>query len=232
MRMKWLRKLRAWFLGWFGPKKYVETGGSIRPSGRLVVQKISTDGTQAIRVADSQKRSSATDLTSDGTLSFSIGGPSPQGETNTLDVCKTLVHKLNLEGGHWSEPVVPEGRETGIDCITKDGLQELNIQVTHAVSDQNTWRQLGQMRRVTVTTTVQNAADDLLHRARDKSRKASRNQLANTILAIDAMDTASHSLRIVINEFRQRHGSALRQLGFQEVWVVGPLEELTERLDQ
>lgn len=58
----------------------VEVGGSISPSGRLVAQRETADGTEAIRVADRQKRSLATDLDANGILSYTIDGPSPKGE--------------------------------------------------------------------------------------------------------------------------------------------------------
>ena len=95
----------------------VQTGGSIAPSGRLVGRKLSNDGTEAIRVADSQKRASATDLDTSGQLSYAIEGVSPRGE------------------------------------------------------------------------------------------------------------------EVVIHDFQKRHGAAVRALGFQAIWVVGPLAELTRRLD-
>ena len=121
----------------------VQTGGNIAPSGRLVGRKLSTDGTEAIRVSDSQKRSSATDLDTSGQLSYSIEGVSPRGESDTLDVCRTLIQRLNMSGGQWGAPTVPDGPEGGIDCVANDGQQALYIQVTRAVSKQDIWRQLG-----------------------------------------------------------------------------------------
>lgn len=99
------------------------------------------------------------------------------------------------------------------------------------MSDQRIWRQLSQTRTATVTTTIENAVDQLLERAVGKSQKVSHEQLADTILAIDAMDVASYALRAVIDNFRLRHRLTLQQIGFKEVWVVGPLENLTWRLD-
>ena len=209
----------------------VEVAGSISPRGRLVTQKESTDGTEAIRVADSQQRSSATDLNADGTLSYAIEGLSPKGEANTLDVCRTLIKRLNVDGGRWNEPARPDGPEGGIDCVTSDGQQDLYIQVTRAVSNQDTWRQLGQLGSVAITTTIERAADDLLACTRAKVRGVPRDQLSGIVLALDAMDTASHALKSVVADFRERHSPTARALGFKAIWVVGPLESQTSRID-
>jgi hypothetical protein len=209
----------------------VEVGGSISPSGRLVAQKESMDGSEAIGVADSQKRSSATNLDVNGKLSYTIKGPSPKGEADTLDVCRVLIQRLNIDGGLCSEPVRPEGPEGGVDCVANDGQQDLYIQVTRAVSSQDIWRQLGQSGSVATNTTIEQAADDLFACARAKAREVPRAQLSEIVLALDAMDTASHSLKVVVKDFRKRHGLAVRELGFKAVWVVGPLESQTSRLD-
>jgi hypothetical protein len=190
-----------------------------------------TDGTEAIRVADSQKRSSATDLDANGTLSSKMEGPSPKGEADTLDVCRVLINRLNLDGGQWNELTRPDGPESGVDCVARDGQQDLFIQVTRAVSNRDTWQQLGQSGSVASTTTIELAADDLLSRARVKARGVPREQLSEIILALDAMDTASHSLKAVVTNFRKRHSSIVQALGFKAIWVVGPLESQTSRLD-
>ncbi len=208
----------------------VQTGGSIAPSGRLVGRKLSNDGTEAIRVADSQKRSSATDLDTSGQLSYTIAGVSPRGESDTLDVCRTLIQRLNMSGEQWGAPTVPEGPEGGIDCVVKDGQQALYIQVTRAVSTQDVWRQLGRLGSATATATVQRAADDLLGSIQKKVIQIPQAQRSNLLLALDAMDTSGHALEVVIHDFQKRHRAAVRALGFQAIWVVGPLAELTRRL--
>jgi hypothetical protein len=205
--------------------------GNITSDGRLVARKDSDDGAEAVRVADSQKRTSATDLKVDGTLSYTIGGSSPQGEEDSLDVCKVLIQRLNLEGRRWAAPTKPGGPEGGIDCVTSDGQQELHIQVTRAVSNQDIWRKLGQSGTVATPTTVQDAANDLLNCAKVKAQRVPRDELARIVLALNAMDTPGHSLCAVTDDFRKRHGQAVRALGFKVVWVVGPLTELTTRLD-
>lgn len=209
----------------------VEVGGSVSPSGRLIAQKESTDGTEAIRVLDSQKRSSATDLDSNEKISYTIQGPSPKGEENTLDVCRVLINRLNLEGGQWCEPAKPVELEGGIDWEAKDGEMVLSVQVTRAVSNQDTWQQLGQSGNVASITTIENAADDLLARAREKARGVPRVQLSEIVLALDAMDTAGHTLKAVVNEFWKRHSATVRALGFKAIWIIGPLENQTSRLD-
>ena len=209
----------------------VQTGGNIAPSGRLVGRKLSNDGTEAIRVSDSQKRSSATDLDTSGQLSYSIEGASPRGESDTLDVCRTLIHRLNMSGGQWGAPTVPDGPEGGIDCVANNGQQALYIQVTRAVSKQDIWRQLGRLGNATATATVQRAADDLFWCVQTKAQKIPHAQRSNLLLALDAMDTPGHALEVVIQDFQKRYGGAVRALGFQAIWVVGPLAELTRRLD-
>jgi hypothetical protein len=197
----------------------------------LVIRKLSNDGTEAIRISDSKKRSSAIDLDTSGQLSYSIEGASSHGESNTPDVCKALIQRLNMSGGQWGEPAIPDGRDDEIDCVAHDGQRTLNIQVTRAVSKQDIWRQLDRLGSVTDTTTVQRAADDLICRVQMKAKIVPPVRRSNLLLALDAMDTSGHSLGVVINDFQKRHGAVARALGFQAIWIVGPLAELTSRLD-
>ena len=59
--------------------------------------------------------------------------------------------------------------------VASDGQQNLNIQVTRAVSDQKIWRQLGQSGSVISDTTIEQAADDLFACARAKAKKIPNN---------------------------------------------------------
>lgn len=227
-------RLKTWLFSRLFHKTNIKNlGETNKLTGRLIAQTIPhdpNDESKSIRVVDRQSRSSATDLSKDGVLSHSINGLSPRGEEDTIKACKVLVHKLNSEGGDWCEPVVPEGEESGIDChcISKDGSKELNIQVIRAVSDQNMWRELNKQGKTLIQTNVQQAADNLIERVKDKSLIA----YPDILLAINAMDTPSHTLAGVIDDFKQRYGSALKEFDFYEVWVVGPDKDMTHRLDK
>lgn len=209
-----------------------ELGSVSNNSGRLITQKNSTDGSEAIRVANSQKKSSSADLNADGTvLSYAIAGPSPQGEANTLDVCQVLVQRLNVEGGRWSKPECYRGPKHHVDCVAGDGQQNLYIQVTKAEIDPGVWRRLSQLGNIKTETTVQAVADSLLQSVKNKAKRYSAVQRSEIVLALDAMDTAGHTFKHVISDFQKRHGETVRGLGFKAIWVVGPLPELAARLD-
>jgi hypothetical protein len=75
-------------------------------------------------------------------LSFSILGSSPQGEEQTLKVCKLLVQKLNLDGSTWGEPVPGDGV---VDCEAtdvNDPSERLQVQVVRAITSERLWKQL------------------------------------------------------------------------------------------
>jgi hypothetical protein len=57
----------------------VEFGSRLSMSAKFIARKISRDKTEAIRVVDEQRRSSATDVNQQGNLSHSITGKSPRG---------------------------------------------------------------------------------------------------------------------------------------------------------
>jgi len=54
----------------------------------------------------------------------------------------------------------------------------------------------------------------------------------NLLLALDAIRLPAHSFEDVVQEYIKRHGSWTSSLGFQSVWLVGPVLPLTWRLDK
>ncbi len=204
--------------------------GNSNPSGRLVAKKESDDRTEAIRVADSQKRSSATDRQLDGTLSQVIEGNSPKGEEDTLDVCNVLIERLNLEGGNWQGATKPIGKEGGIDAFTRNGQEILNFQVTR-IPKKEFWQELSQSRSVQSFGTIQKASADLYDSVNKKNCKIPPNQRKEIVLVLDAMDTACYALKAVVDEFRNHFGQEIQGFGFKAIWLVGPLASLTSRLD-
>ena len=241
-------------------KKAVETGGQIRPTGRLTAHKIprkknecleinvhegihvndssvahirgdsSEDTNEAVRVADSETRSSKADY-EDGKVVSGVQGESPKGEEGAIEVCAELIRRLNVDGTNWGPPHRPAGNEGGVDCESRDGNAILRIQVTRVVAA-DVWRQLDQDKSVEwVYDGPNEAADEIRATIESKLDKYGGAQ-QDTLLALDARDTPAFAFRTVVSSFRKRHGRwALDQFQFQEVWIVGPLGELVHRLD-
>jgi hypothetical protein len=161
-------------------------------------------------------------------------GPSPLGETDTLHVCRTLIQKHNQLGDTWNEPVEWGERNSDVDCVATNKINEQNsiyIQVVRAIADKEWWRTLS----VSEINTMSGAADDLAEVICDAvKKKADRTPLkqrARLILAIDANRLAGLTFDSVENSVREKHGATIAGLGFQAIWVVGPSISRTHRLD-
>jgi hypothetical protein len=50
-------------------------------------------------------------------------------------------------------------------------------------------------------------------------------------LALDSARTPSHTFQRVLDVFRAEHLEECKQAGFEQVWAVGPRDELVVRLD-
>lgn len=206
---------------------------------RAVVEGAGDAGIEAIRVSDSQApaQSCATDLHQDGSITFSLQGRSRQGEEGILPVCSILIEKLNQEGGHWSGLCdISRGsaaQEAGIDCEAYDGNQVLKIQLTKAEPAKRMWENLA----ITGATSRRydnplEVADVMRKVIQVKANTISEDQRRDTLLALDASETGAQVLTKVIESFRERHTGWATQLNFRQgIWVVGPTQDLTYRLD-
>ena len=212
-------------------KQYLEKkpNGNLGMSGRLVARKISGDDTEAVRIADDQRRSSVADLDEKGNIQTSIKGPSPKGEEGALNVSALLIEHLNLEGSRWSKPSIPVGNEGGVDCESTDGEKKLQIQVTR-LHDSKMWATLGKSGSVKTQTKIESAADDL-RGAISHKEKIPQSIRAQITLIIDAVDTSAHAVSAVAEYFKKTYGSDVGSLGFHSIWVVGPVVGLVFRLD-
>lgn len=186
--------------------------------------------------SDAGGRYAAADRHNDGSLRHALGGSPPQGEETTEAACRTLVGVLNHAGANWNPPRKPqEGAACGVDCVAVDrGDQQkvLAIQVVRADIRQSFWRRLAKTRRVedgTLTTA------QLVARLKDavklKERAIPPRDRRRLTLALDATWLPAYSMDAVVAEFRSQFGPWTRERGFDSVWVVGPSERLTRRLD-
>src|SRR5438876_965405 len=97
--------------------------------------------TIAFRESERDGRITAADE-ENGKITTAVTGSSPQGETDTLNVCRTLVRKLD---GTWGEPIEWTEQNSDIDCVSKNTADEndvLYIQVIRAIVDDTWWHTL------------------------------------------------------------------------------------------
>ena len=203
--------------------------GEIRPSGHLVVRKITNDGTEATRVIDRQGRSTTTDLDSDGSITFSIEGRPPQNETGNLIPCRILIERLNADGNQWGAPSNPKGEEDGVDCIAHHQSDELRMQVTR-VARQELWRELATTGFAKKNPSVENLVSDLREAVRKKETLAIE-QRKKITLVLDAVDHPSYTYSTIVENFKKKYRIEIRKLGFEAIWLIGPTIEMTARLD-
>jgi hypothetical protein len=64
-----------------------------------------------------------------------------------------------------------------------------------------------------------------------KVRKIPSTQRPKLVLALDATHLPLLAFDSVVESFREHCGTEVCAAGFQSVWVVGPTETLTKRLD-
>jgi hypothetical protein len=187
-------------------------------------------GASAVRVTTSEGQTSEADQVNDQLVRYQIKGVSRQGETGVLKVCSILIERLNSLGASWHPPKRPDGPEGGVDCVTTNGSESIEIQVTRAVSNKETWKLLNAAGFVNRDRTVQDAADDLRLAIKKKETMPSKQRM-DVLLALDATETSSHTLPAVLDSFRGRYRSEVKALGFKAIWVVGPVVALTLRVD-
>jgi DNA-directed RNA polymerase subunit RPC12/RpoP len=193
------------------------------------------DKTVGFRESERNGRIASADQNENGSLSYSLTGSSPQGEEDTLSTCKNLVQALNEAGWNWAQPQKGEGVE---DCTTldkSDQRNKLRIQVVRAITDENLWRRLSLEGGIEESSI---SKDELLAQLKSSierksdDRKIPASIRSNLLLALDATRLPVLSFEGVIEEYVARFGSWTRSLGFQGVWLVGPISSLTWRLDR
>lgn len=123
------------------------------------------------------------------------------------------------------------------DCVALDknnSKTRIRIQVIRAMADQGMWRQLAKAGRVSGSNVHKT---ELLRQLKQSiEKKANITKIppairASLILALDATLLPALSFDDVIEEFKFQFGVWASSLGFQSIWLVGPMPALTWRLD-
>ena len=175
--------------------------------------------------------STRTQFNEDDQLQTKVNGPSPQGECDTLQVCQVLVLKLNADGASWGQ--VKQSEEDGdIDCQATDENDQshmLRIQVVRAIVDEHVSRQWAQEGEANLITCPRVAADFLREAIKKKADRTPPDRRSQLLLALDATRLVALSFSATVDEFKKSHLEWAHQLGFCEIWIVGPVTDLIRR---
>ena len=169
----------------------------------------------------------------DRTLTYSFEGSSPQGEANTLPTCVILVQALNEAGENWSHPTT-NTVDDDVDCRAYDkdnNKKELRIQVVRAMTDETFWQNLKQEGQIERKASINELLTALKLSIEKKEFKILPPRRPHLVLALDATKLPVFIFDAVLKEYVLRYGSWTHSLGFQSVWLVGPLPSNTKRLD-
>ncbi len=178
-------------------------------------------------------RAAAADLNPDGTITLQIAGNPPQGEDGTLECCIRLITTKRLAGESWENPGSLQ-REGYVDAVSTspDCSQNLKIQVVRAFVEQGFWHTLKKAKVSSVNLFPSGAADLLRDAINSKVEKIPFVKRQGILLLLDATDVPALVLTNVVDAFHKAHGDWCEKQGFSEVWIAGPWQEMTYRLDR
>jgi hypothetical protein len=207
--------------------------GALRFSDHIMMEAQHDGRTVAFRESERDGRASSADDHGNGSISMTLVGSSPQGEEETIEVSRILVRAMNQIGQTWNEPVV--GTED-VDCVathaTSGTAAPLLIQVVRAIVDPVIWRSLASSGTLNKTNiAIEELTDSMADALKKKRDKIPPKQRSELVLALDSTHLPVLAFPCVVDCFHGRHGSTVAGSGFRSVWIVGPTESLTRRLD-
>ena len=178
-------------------------------------------------------RAALADRSDGGAFSFSVSGSSPQGEEQTLNVCRLLVKRLNSLGATWGEPSLIELADVDCHAIdTENHENVLCVLVVQAVTDPQLWQKLNTQGFAQVSPTDASALAKQIEAAvKHKEVKIPANARSALTLALDATLVPALAFEHVIEEFHAQYGAWADSLGFADIWLIGPIDDLVQRLD-
>lgn len=213
---------------------YVCLKEEIKLSNHISMTGVRDGKTIGFRESEREGRAASADVNDNGTLSHSLSGSSPQGEEDTLNAGRILVESLNHRGGNWQSPVPGHGNE---DCVATDKIdnsKKIAIQLVRAITDPKFWRELSQKGHYNET---QLSKEELVNQIRTAvEKKANDSKIPfpmrrSLILALDATRLPALCFNDVVEAYRTLYTAETKILGFESVWLVGPIPDLVWRLD-
>lgn len=197
----------------------------------LIIDGLGNDGSEKISIdrGGFDARVASADASPDELITDHIEGNAPKRDDAELRAAQYLVNRLNQLGDDWNSPHLARAdarTERGVDCIARGNSirkQLLQIQVT--TTEREVWRQREYVHERNAEKLA--IVEAIRAAIQDKATRADR----RITLALDATDSPRAAFRSVVDAFRTKYGMWAAGVGFQEIWLVGPVAALVNRLD-
>jgi hypothetical protein len=165
----------------------------------------------------------------DQSISLQLDGRPPQNEEDTERVCHTLATAMSQAGERFTATATGD---RDVDGELKSDKRVLAVQVVRALSAVGFWRELSTKAHIKQRLALADTADVLKDAIERKAKKLPPAQRGKLVLALDADRIPALGLQPVAEAFSAAFGKWTRDTGFAEVWLVGPDQRLTWRLDE
>ena len=179
------------------------------------------------------EQSSAAEAYEDGTVSSWITGSPVQGEHCTPSAARVLVQAMNRAGGHWE--LGDEAAVGIVNCVLRDRVEprrRLEVQVVRAIVEQDLYSKLKTAKSVIdLNSDPVDIATLLFAAVTKKAHRIPPNVSLGLLLALDATRLSVCTMSSVVEAYARHFGARTRAIGFAQVWLVGPTDTFTHRLD-
>lgn len=167
----------------------------------------------------------------DGSFSRTMQGPPARGEADTIASLRRLIQFLNKRGAKWSDPVPVLPDETSTDAIATDGEHTLRMQHVRADTDSAIYEALAKVGLSNAQLVPEELATRLGRAIAHKVAAIPVLQVrASLVLVLDAGRLPDLCMSDVKAAALQVLPKRCAESGFQQIYVVGPLAEMTYQL--
>jgi len=162
-------------------------------------------------------------------ISLSLSGHSPQNEQDTLPACRVLIEAMNKAGAAWAVPELVDGPT--VDCRACDTRSASLLEIlVRAIADEEFWRTINMTGSVKTVPLLADFVQMIHSAAKKKLNHYASADRSRLVLALDANRLPAVAFHDVVDTVRRELNVWLYELGFREVWLVGPTCSLTHRL--
>lgn len=190
-------------------------------------------GLAGFKESEGPDQYSAAEADENGMVSSWINGNPVQGENDTASVGRVLVEAINAHCDQWE--LADESPVGAVDCVLRhqlDPARRIKVQVVRAIVDPRLYRELATANSVVeVHLDPEEIAGRMFDAVMKKAEHYPLQLRRELVLALDAMRVSVCTMSSVIKVYRCTFGQRTRNIGFMEVWLVGPVDSMTQRLD-